>query len=396
MDRRRISPELVVGVMIATFIAVTVIRPWGADANRSPSTSPAPTVAARAKTPRAPRTVPSAVPVSVVGVIPIPGQLATPVVDADTIWYVSDRSSLIRLDPASRAVERIALDPDRFPGPVQVTAQGGEIWIAEAGDQEISRIDPATGSVTNQIPVTVDGPYALGGVFGLVRDASVAWAIGELRWLESGDGAAPGDSPCCDDLDTWELFRVDLTTLHSDAVHQVDGALAIAQGFGAVWVVQSPRATVGRAILVRRDPDTGIATGTTVLPDPADGNPCDRCLAGLRVGSESVWVAYREPGLVLRIDRRFQILSARIKVTGRITDLAMDPDGALWVVGLHEPGPDCRASGGFLARIDPSQGVISSELAVSCPVSVAVSRGDVWVGTDAPGGPQVVEVRVGS
>jgi len=123
MDRRRISPELVVGVMIATFIAVTVIRPWGADANRSPSTSPAPTVAARATTPPStPRTVPSAVPVSVVGVIPITGQLATPVVDADTIWYVSDRSSLIRLDAASHAVVRIALDPDRRAGPVQVTA----------------------------------------------------------------------------------------------------------------------------------------------------------------------------------------------------------------------------------------------------------------------------------
>ncbi len=396
MDRRRISPELLVGVVIVAFIVITVIRPWGADAGPSPSISPAPTIAARATAPPTPRTVPSAVPVAVIGVIPMTGQLAAPVVDGDTIWYASDRSSLIRLDTASHAVERIALDPARFPGPLQVTAQGGEIWIAGAGDRAISRIDPATGSVTNQIPVTIDGPYALGGLFGLVRAASNVWAIGELRWLGSSDGAAPGSSPCCDNLDTSELFRVDLATLRSDAVRQVDGALAIAEGFGAVWVVQSPRGSSGRAILVRRDPDTGIATGTTVLPDPAGFNPCFRCLIRIRIGSGSIWVAYRDPGVVLRIDRTFHLISAHINVVGQITDLASGPDGALWMVGLHEPGPDCEASGGFLARIDPSENVISNELAVSCPVSVAVSRGDVWVGTDPPDGPRVVEVRVGS
>ena len=397
MDRPRVTPELLVGVLIVVFIAVTVIRPWGGDADPSPSVSPVPTIVARATTPPAtPRVAPSAVPVAIVAVIPMTGQLASPIVDGDTIWYVSDRSSLTRLDAASLAVERVALEPGRVPGPVDMTALDGELWVAGPRDQSISRIDPATGSVTQQIPVTTNRPYALGGVFGLIRTASIVWAIGELRWPEAGDGAAPSGSPCCGYLDTSELVRVDLATQHSYGAHQVDGALAIAQGDGSVWVVQSPREIPARAILVRRDPDTGVATGTTVLPDPAGGDPCDGCLAGLAVGTGSIWVAWREPGMVLRIDPKFSLITDRITVGGRIEDIALGPDGSVWVVGTHEQGPDCQGGGGFLARIDANGGVDPGELAVSCPVSVAVSRGDVWVGTDAPDGPQVVQVQVGS
>ena len=397
MNRPRITPELIVGVLIVAFIAVTVVRPWGGDAAPSPSVPPTPAVTAGARAttpPPTPGIGPQAVPGQIVASVPIAGTPASPVVDGDDIWYQTGPGSLSRLNAETLAVDRIALDSAVFPGEVEVTAHGGELWIAGAVDQSISRIDTTTGRVIAQLPLIADGPYTLDGVFGLVRGASMLWAIGDVRWMDDGDGAAPSGSACCDNLDTSELFRVDLAASDSFDVHQVDGATAIAVGFGSVWVFQTPRESSGRAILVRRDPGTGIATGTTVLPDPGVDAGCDRCLAGIEIGAGSVWMAYR--GLVLRVDSTFQLISAQIKVVGQITDLTTGPDGSLWIVGEHDPVPDCRASGGFLARIDPYQNVVSGELAVSCPVSVAVSAGDVWVGTDALDGPKVLRVRRGS
>jgi len=283
--------------------------------------------------------------------------------------------------------------PDGAPFPFSISVAGGgsQLWMIDGRDASLARLDPTSGQVVERIPVTVAPPSVVTDVFALVQDAGTLWAVAATQTARPvGIEATPGVG-CCDALEAQVLVRVDVETQQVAQLHQLDGALAVAIGFESVWVLESPEETAGHFILVRLHPRTGVPVATMGLPD-FDVGPtgCRPCVAGPRMGSDAVWLALGPAGRVIRIDPAQNRIEAEIDVGETITDLAVGPDGSVWVVGARALDGACLPSTGFVARIDPGRNEMAARTPVDCPVSVVVSRGDVWVG-GYDGGTAVVE-----
>ena len=91
------------------------------------------------------------------------------------MWVTSEESGLLlRIDPAANAVSQTVAVGN---GPTGVTVGQGAVWVANPPDSTISRVDPASGSVTK---IAMDGApselaFADGGLWSAsTRDGSLA------------------------------------------------------------------------------------------------------------------------------------------------------------------------------------------------------------------------------
>jgi hypothetical protein len=381
MDHGRVRRELVVTVGIVAFIAIAIIKPWGGGSGISPGPSATARPSNGALVTIAPTPLPVPTAGRIVDTIPIAGYPDGPTEAPGGLWYLGGQSDLTLVDTATAESTKITIDETRFPRPISMTADGSDLWLTGSADSSFARLHPATGAIVDRIPVSVAAPYVVDDVFEITRDAGTLWAIGAIHTTEPVPIPSPVGSACCDVLAADVLLRADIKTHQVDDVHQVDGAVAIAAGFGSIWVLEGPDRGEGGFFVVRLDPGTGVPVATMSLPD-FDVGPtgCGPCVTGLRIGADGVWTAIRPQGRVIRIDPAQNRIVDEIEVGLNVTDLAVGSDGSVWVVGATAPFGECPPSTGFLTRIDPGRNEVTGIVPVDCPVSVAVSQGDVWVG----------------
>ena len=253
------------------------------------------------------------------------------------------------IDPDSGAItEQYAVGR----GPAAVSAGGGSVWVANALDGTITRID--RGRVVT-IPV---GGAPLGVAFG----AGSLWvADGETRYVAQVD---PGANKVQQRLPVGNAPR----------------ALAVADG--ALWVVSGTDAAIKRI-----DLDSARVTRRV----PLTSNP-----TAIAAGAGALWVASEEAGTLTRIEPRTGTAGRPIRVGNGATAVAAGEE-AVWVVNRYD---------GTLSRIDPETGAVSwADRVGSDPSAVTAGGGAVWVagGEDGtvvrvdPQGPRVVEaIDVGS
>ena len=146
--------------------------------------------------------------------------------------------------------------------PSGVAAGAGAVWVTDSANDLLSRINPATHAVVDQIPV---GRGPSGVAFG----GGQVWVANQLDGTVSEVNPGGG----------WQV---------SLAIPVGIGPGAVAFGFGSVWV-----ANVTSDSLSRIDAATGKVVATIGL----GSSP-----AGVAVGAGSVWVAAQETGELLRVD----------------------------------------------------------------------------------------------
>jgi glutamine cyclotransferase len=153
------------------------------------------------------------------------------VIAFDSVWTANEFvDTVTRIDPASGDVTEIKTTPGL--GPQRIVAAGDSIWTSGAGS--VDRIDPATNSVSSHIDA--------GSVV-----TSLAFAYGSL-WAGGHDGLVRINP------DTGEIEE----TIESSN----DTELPDNQGCGVSEVVGSLWLTCG-STLDRIDPDTGEIVATT-------------------------------------------------------------------------------------------------------------------------------------
>jgi virginiamycin B lyase len=151
------------------------------------------------------------------------------------------------------------------------------------------------------------------------------------------------------------------------------GGLAI--GEGAVWSL-----SWSRAMLLRIDPRKNLVTARVVVK-PA--NPCppepDTC-GQVAAGSGAVWVSMRPDNVVARVDPNTNKVTTLIPVGKEPDGIATSP-GAVWVAnhGTADDGPS-------VSRIDPATNQVVATISVgpgaaccSDHMGVGVGAGSVWV-----------------
>ena len=237
--------------------------------------------------------------------------------------------------------------------PSTIAVGEGAVWVLNADDQTISKINPQTKEVET---------FGTGGI-------TTDLAVGEgAVWV--GNGAqTPG---AVDIASTTSVSRVDpdTTSVRETAVlpsprttpdvrlsgeSRTLGVSQLAVGAGAVWAI-NPDLSVSRI-----DPDTGKRDA--IVPIEAGG--------AIAAGNEGVWALAADAPHVLRIDPRTNKLSQTIELaTDGLTGLAVG-GGSVWATDAEQ---------GLLWRIEPGRDPTTRTIDVGFGAT-AVTYGDgaVWV-----------------
>jgi branched-chain amino acid transport system substrate-binding protein len=228
------------------------------------------------------------------------------------------------------------------------------VWVLNADDRTISKIDPETTEVvanfgTAGIPtdlavgegaVWVGNGAETGGPFNLVYTASVS-RLDPASTTERETEALPSfaDSP----------------SAINSGEYRVLGVSQLAVGADAVWAI-NPDLTVSRI-----NADTGRREA--IIPVEAG--------SAIAAGPEGVWVIAAKAPAVLRIDPRTNRIGQRIELaTLGVTGLAVGA-GSVWATDLEA---------GLLWRIEPGPDPITRTIDVGFGVTaVAYGGGAVWV-----------------
>jgi YVTN family beta-propeller protein len=268
------------------------------------------------------------------------------------------------IDPGSSEV-RSEIDLGGSPGPSAADAES--VWVANAADETVARIDAESGQVAT---IDVGGEPA-----GVATGADYAWVADATEGtVEQIDPAANrivgsvkvGNGPSGIAVAyraVWalaavdgELVRIDLARGKvTDRLPVGANPTAITAGAGSLWVADEAADTV-----VRIEPDSGrVSESIGVGHAPS----------AVAFGEGAVWVANRIDGTVSRIDPSTDAVTSTVEVGDSPSALAVG-EGAIWVA---------NADDGTVSRLEPDTGQVSETIDVGgSPSGMAVASGGVW------------------
>ncbi len=186
----------------------------------------------------------------------------------EAVWVADPaefHSSLTRIDPATN---QVVGSPIVTGGEPLVVATGfGAIWTADHDDGTVTRIDPASATVTATIEVGA-APHSMAVGAGAVWTGN--WHVNSLTRIDPALNLAAGDPIALD-------FRPG----------------AIVAGDDAVWVAAEPdREEAADDRVVRIDPTTGAVVETL---------HAGARVVALALTGDALWVVADEPDQVLKI-----------------------------------------------------------------------------------------------
>ena len=259
------------------------------------------------------------------------------------VWVSNaDDGTVSRLDRATRTV-RQTIGVGSAPGAIAVG--GGGVWVVNTLDRTLSWISPNTNQVVKTIPVG-NGPSGVcvggGGVWVANGDDRTVLRLDEHNGRRTGL-VRLDDAPtelACGGGAVWASSESGgtVTEISAPQGHVVGstrvgvGVSALAFGDGAVWVANPLAGTVSE-IDPRR---SGVAR--TVAFGAGDGP------AAVAVGKGAVWVSNQYAGTVARINPRRGVIVRTLTIGNRPQGLALVGD-ALWT-GVRAGG--ARHRGGTL------------------------------------------------
>jgi YVTN family beta-propeller protein len=264
--------------------------------------------------------------------------------------------------------------------PIRVAAGEGGIWVLNAGDRTVSRVDPQARKVVRTIPLAgraepmglaagADGVWVGRGRAGTLTVARISPAFNEVMASTSlGTAEQPFYAArwavAVGHRSVWApggrfgtVLRLDPLTRRVRAT--IDTGVrpaAIAVAPGATWITGS------RNLVVRIDPRTNKVVGRLRVPTGA---------WAVAAGAGAAWVTAAHEDVVARIDATTHTVTT-IRVGDLPTAVAVG-EGSVWVA---------NAGDGTVSRIDPTtrEVVETIELGAS-PEAIAVGHGVVWVAT---------------
>ena len=278
--------------------------------------------------------------------------------------------------------------------PSTIAVGEGAVWVLNADDRTISKLDPETRQVVKTFGTSgVTTDLAVGE--GAVWVGNGAETPGTLRLVYTASiSAFDPDTMTMKGTEPLPEFDSNPAAV-SSAESRVLGVSQLAVGAGAVWAINPDRSVSRidpdsgtRVATVRMTAGSAIAAGdagvwalddegpTAVQIDPRTNKVRRRIelatdgLTGLAVGAGSVWATDLEAGLLWRIDPRPDPITRTIDVGFGVTAVAYG-DGAVWVTNFVRDE---------IVRIDARSNKVTARIALAgTPPSVAATDETAWV-----------------
>jgi YVTN family beta-propeller protein len=265
----------------------------------------------------------------VAATIPVGASPVDVLVGQDAVWVANaGQGSVSRVDPATNTVIRTVQVGRK---PVRLAAGFGSIWVANQTGQSVSRLDVRTGQLQATILVT-----------GHISAEDLAVGEGTI-WVRSGNrllSLDPATNTIADRTGDWEVGG---------------GGTAVVDKL--LWLSGTTRSGVGQ--MVRVDP----ASSRVVDRFPTAGG------GALAVGGGSVWQAGITSQTIYRYDPSSKRLLAEIPVGVVAKHLTADAE-SLWV----------SSDSGRVTRIDLATSTVTGTFQVDGRApAVAVGHGSVWM-----------------
>lgn len=278
----------------------------------------------------------------------------------------------------------------------------GSVWVANAGDGTVTRIDQISGKVLGTTRYAshsnAAAPITIVGSTVWVADT----AAGTLRRLDARSGklvGAPVNAGGHPVAITSAASALWLANYNNNTVARIDPSSGtpigtpirvgshpkrLGVGMGSVWV-----ANAGEGTVTRIDAGTGRVIGTVQVGDhpsamtlaagdiwvaSADNNTVSRFSAThgtpaggpihvgrdprrITAGKNTMWVANAGDGTLTRIAMRSGQVRGTVRVGGH-PDAMTVSDGIVWVASWSQPNPRYGGVPGTVTRIDENSGKI--------------------------------------
>lgn len=310
--------------------------------------------------------------------------------------------SLVAIDPATN---KLVAEVPVGATPTNVAVGAGAVWVLNADDQTISRVDARTDArkvfSTGALPIDLaagrNALWVVNARRGHGATDDVISAPGSVARVEPLSGVTEASTPlpqpthltfalppgriiAVDDRAVWALGRpgtvnrLDLQTGRLRTLRSLD-AQSIAVGDGQVWV----QARGNR--IDRLDPRTGRVVDRVTVPAGY--------LSAMAVGDGALWLTDPAAGTVWRIDAR-SLQARTIAVEPGVDSIALG-DRSVWTANSVR---------GVVDRINPASNRVTARIATGgAPRGIAVGAGRVWVSVAGSGtntGPAAGGLRAGA
>jgi YVTN family beta-propeller protein len=275
--------------------------------------------------------------------IPVGRRPTSIAVGEDAVWVINaDDKTISRIDPATQEERRFATGTT----PSDLAVGEGAVWVSSGDEPQqppdtVTRVDPDTGAVVGQ-PTALPAARPVAPLTG-VTSGGTSMAVGEgAVWAIDPDGS---------------VSRIDPSSGDVVATVQRLSGNTIAVGEGAVWVVNTD------STVARIDPTTNQVDMTIDVAAES--------LSAIAVGAGAVWVTDPIGGAVWRIDPGgARVVLKTIDLEFGVVGIAFG-EGSVWVANAIE---------GTVQRIDPgTDRVVDTVHTGNAPLNLAVGEGSVWV-----------------
>jgi YVTN family beta-propeller protein len=273
------------------------------------------------------------------------------VVGDGSVWVLNaDDRTISRIDPKTRQIVKTF---SLGTSPTDLAAGDGALWVGNGAStsgeasfaytSSVSRIDPASYSLT--ATTTLPGKPApllglVAGLSGLSSAAGSVWAVdpdGSISRLDAATGRrmrtfqmkAATNSIAADRTGLW--FLTTLPKSGEPAVEHIDARSARVDQTDPILATGLVGLTVGAGSVWATDPFDGWVWRIDPGPHPVTRTiPADFGVSHLAFGNGAVWVANFLRGTVSRIDPRTNTVTKTVPVSGTPDGVAVG-NGSAWI-----------------------------------------------------------------
>ena len=248
----------------------------------------------------------------------------------ESVWVSHAPENVItRIDPkTNKVLEEVKVGKNPCSG---LAAGFGSLWVPNCGDQTVSRIDLKTGKVTATFAMPV--PDSEGGI---ATGAGSVWMIIDKKGT---------------------LVRIDPDNNKVVAeIRLPAGSFNVNFGAGAVWATSTTE-----NVLTRVNSDTNLVVETI---------PVGKTPRFFAVGEGAVWVLNQGDGTVSKVDTKTNKVAETIQAgtPGKGGDIAVG-GGSVWVTILGVP----------LTRIDAATNKVAQQFSGEGGDAVRFGLASVWL-----------------